>query len=120
MNSTSDPQRIAVSKSTGVKIDWNDGHASEYGLQYLRDRCPCASCSGIHEPAPKPQPSPFEMYKPAPKIAKAEPVGRYAIRITWNDGHNAGIYSWEHLRAICPCPECAALRSRARETADRQ
>ena len=36
-----------------------------------------------------------------------EPVGNYAIRIAWNDGHSSGIYSYEHLRKICPCPECA-------------
>jgi DUF971 family protein len=36
----------------------------------------------------------------------AEPVGNYAIRINWSDGHNTGIYSWEHLRRICQCEEC--------------
>ena len=36
-----------------------------------------------------------------------EEVGAYAVRIHWNDGHNAGIYSFEHLRRICPCAECA-------------
>jgi len=35
-----------------------------------------------------------------------EAVGNYAIRINWSDGHSAGIYSWEHLRRICPCAEC--------------
>jgi DUF971 family protein len=120
MNSISDPEHIAVSKSRGVKIDWKDGHASEYGLQYLRDRCPCASCGGIHGTAPQQPPSPFQMYKPTLKMEKAEPVGKYAIRITWSDGHSAGIYSWEHLRAICPCAECAALPAGARETAGRR
>jgi DUF971 family protein len=46
------------------------------------------------------------MYKPAPAMLSAEPVGRYAIRINWNDGHNAGIYSYEHFRRICPCQQC--------------
>ena len=27
-----DPDHIAISKSAGVKIDWKDGHRSEYGL----------------------------------------------------------------------------------------
>ena len=35
-----------------------------------------------------------------------EQVGSYAIRIHWNDGHSAGIYSYEHFRDICPCLEC--------------
>jgi DUF971 family protein len=38
----------------------------------------------------------------------AEAVGNYAVRIHWSDGHNSGIYSWEHLRKICPCAECRA------------
>jgi DUF971 family protein len=46
------------------------------------------------------------MYKPALKMLSIEPVGGYAIQIAWNDGHSTGIYSWEHLRRICPCPEC--------------
>ena len=40
-----------------------------------------------------------------------EPVGNYAIRIDWSDGHKAGIYSYEHFRGICPCAECAGPRA---------
>ena len=28
------------------------------------------------------------------------------LGIEWSDGHNSGIYSWEHFRRICQCPEC--------------
>ncbi|MBL8235702.1 MAG: DUF971 domain-containing protein, partial [Bryobacterales bacterium] len=48
----------------------------------------------------------FPMYKPTIKMADVEPVGNYAIRIVWNDGHNTGIYSFEHFRRICHCAEC--------------
>lgn len=103
-----EPEHIAVSKSKGIKIDWRDGHRSEYGLQYLRDHCPCASCTDAHGTgAAKPAASPFELYKPALKLDAAEPVGRYAIRLVWNDGHSSGIYSYEHFRRICPCGECS-------------
>ncbi len=110
---STDPEHIAVSKSKGIKIDWKDGHRSEYGLQYLRDKCPCASCTGVHGTPPASggaaaaASNPFQMYKPALKIVAAEPAGNYAIRIHWSDGHNSGIYSFEHLREICPCPVCA-------------
>lgn len=108
---TSDPEHIAISKSKGIKIDWKDGHTSEYTLAWLRDNCPCATCSGAHGAtpqksdysAPKPQSNPFQMYKPVLKMLNVEPVGNYAIRISWSDGHNTGIYSWEHLKRICPC-----------------
>jgi DUF971 family protein len=41
------------------------------------------------------------------KMLGVEPVGNYAIRINWSDGHNSGIYTWDHFRKICPCAECA-------------
>jgi len=114
MSFSNDPEHIAISKSKGIKIDWKDGHRSEYGLAYLRDHCPCASCTGAHgtPPASKGLPAannPFQMYKPALKMLGAEAVGNYAIRINWSDGHNTGIYSYEHFRRICPCAECRAL-----------
>lgn len=111
---STDPEHIAISKSKGIKIDWKDGHHSEYELVYLRDKCPCAGCTGAHGTPPRTPESeaaaanPFQMYKPVLKMLGAEPVGNYAIRINWSDGHNTGIYSFEHFRNICPCEECRA------------
>ncbi len=105
---SNDPEHIAISKSSGIKIDWKDGHHSQYTLAYLRDKCPCANCTGAHGTPPR-QPEaadPFPMFKPALKMLSVEPVGNYAIRIDWSDGHKAGIYSWDHFRRICPCAEC--------------
>ena len=116
MTSAFDPEHIAISKSKGIQIDWRDGHHSSYPLAHLRDECPCATCTGAHGTQPqksgysKPDASPFPMFKPALKMLSVEPVGNYAIRIDWSDGHNSGIYSWEHLRAVCPCEECGKLR----------
>jgi DUF971 family protein len=107
---STDPEHIAISKSKGIKIDWKDGHRSEYGITYLRDKCPCAGCTGAHGTPPR-QPeaeNPFQMFKPVLKMLNVEPVGNYAIRINWSDGHNAGIYSYDHFRQICPCAECKA------------
>ncbi|HWD97398.1 MAG TPA: DUF971 domain-containing protein [Bryobacteraceae bacterium] len=113
---STDPEHIAVSKSKGIEIDWKDGHHSSYGVEYLRDWCPCATCTGAHGTAPRPKSAvapksaaaanPFQMYKPNTKMLGVEPVGQYAMRIQWNDGHNTGIYSYDHLRRICPCDEC--------------
>ena len=116
MTTSIDPEHIAISKSKGIKIDWKDGHHSEYGVTYLRDRCPCAGCTGAHGTPPRPPggeatpANPFQMYKPTLKMLDVEAVGNYAIRINWNDGHNAGIYSFEHFRNICPCEECKRPR----------
>ena len=112
MSVSTDPEHIAISKSRGIQIDWKDRHHSEYALNYLRDRCPCATCTGAHGTPPR-QPGsdsasdgPFPMFKPRLKMLSVAPVGNYAIRIDWSDGHSTGIYSYEHLRRICPCEEC--------------
>jgi len=107
---STDPKTLDISKSEGVRIVWTDGHQSSYGLDYLRDHCPCATCSNAHGTSAE-QPgtmssNPFVMYKARPKIVEAEVVGRYAIRILWSDGHNTGIYSYQHLRDLCQCAEC--------------
>ena len=119
---STDPEHIAVSKSKGIDIDWKDGHHSSYGVEYLRDWCPCATCTGAHGTEPRPKTTegsmagdakanPFQMYKAKTKMLGVEPVGSYAMRIQWNDGHNSGIYSFDHLRRICPCDECRAARA---------
>jgi DUF971 family protein len=117
-SASSSPLHIAVSKSRGVIVDWADGHKSEFSNAYLRDECPCASCTGAHGTEPQrtnysqeaAAGSPFQMYKPKLRMESVEEVGSYAMRIYWNDGHNSGIYSFDHLRSICPCEECAAIR----------
>ena len=119
MTVSTDPQHIAVSKSKGLKIDWTDGHRSEYSCEFLRDECPCATCTGAHGTEPQktsysstqPAASPFQMYKPKIKMNHIEEVGTYALRIDWNDGHNAGIYSFELLRQLCSCEDCRKVRT---------
>ena len=110
-----EPEHIAISKSKGITIDWKDQHHSEYTVAYLRDECPCATCTGAHGTEPQKSEysapsSPFAMYKPTLKMRSVEPVGQYAIRIDWSDGHNTGIYSYDHFRKICPCNDCRAAR----------
>ena len=50
----------------------------------------------------------------------AEPVGRYALRFTWNDGHMHGIYSWDYLRDVCPCQECRVRRESEKVAANKR
>lgn len=93
-----------------LNIQWSDGHLSAYPYRYLRDRCPCASCSEVATPT-APASSPFPIFGVKPlRPERAELVGRYALQIYWNDGHSTGIYSFDYLRSLCPCPACAASR----------
>ena len=40
------------------------------------------------------------------RYERGRPVGNYAISIAFSDGHGTGIYRYEFLREICPCPSC--------------
>ncbi len=114
-----EPKSVVVNLTTGtgMEIEWKDGHRSLYSFQYLRDACPCALCDDERvkagrEPGERPKPAPgaLPMFTPPPKPVEAAPVGKYAIRFTWSDGHEHGIYSWDFLREFCPCRECSTMR----------
>jgi len=122
MPPSADPKSVDVNVTTGtgMEIEWRDGHRSSYAFQYLRDACPCALCNEErNKSGRKPgesagqAPGGLPMFKPAVRPTQAEAVGRYAIRFTWNDGHQHGIYSWDYLREMCPCAECKTARTAA-------
>ena len=105
------PLRLNLKKDEKLEIDWKDGHHSSFPVAYLRDECPCATCTGAHGTEPQKTgysapANPFQMFKPAIKMLNIEPTGNYALKIYWNDGHSSGIYSYDYLREICPCPAC--------------
>lgn len=126
MAPVADPKSVKVNLTTGtgVVIDWKDGHTSTYSFPFLRDACPCALCDEERSKSgrkpgdpPKLAPGALPMFKAAAKPSNAEPVGKYAIKFLWNDGHELGIYSWQFLRDVCPCAECVAARTAEKATA---
>ena len=48
--------------------------------------------------------APSSMIDPAVRPVKIEPVGRYALRIRWSDGHDTGIYDFQMLRDMADSP----------------
>ena len=120
--------KVHVSSGAGVDITWADGHASHYDFAYLREECPCAMCNDErHEKgagagkrhaiekrkslargaAPALSSPLLPMFKPKLTAKSAHAVGNYALQIDFNDGHATGIFSFDFLRTICPCEECA-------------
>ena len=108
--------KVNVTSGQGVEITWSDGHASRYEFPYLRERCPCAMCNDEREKKAHLGTSPggtiapsavLPMFKPRVTAKSATAVGNYAIQIEFSDSHATGIYSFEHLREICPCETCA-------------
>ena len=109
--------RVRKTEGTGVEIVWKDGHESVWTFPWLRDACPCATCSeerqhtGREPGTAKPRPDgPLVMYQAPARPVEVTPVGKYAVRFKWNDGHESGIYSFDYLRRMCLCDECLAMR----------
>jgi DUF971 family protein len=82
-----------------VAITWDDDHVSEYGLDYLRSWCPCASCQGHVL-----QSRYLDLH--GQELEHVEAVGNYALSFSWADGHDTGIYTFRLLRGLCPCEDC--------------
>ena len=103
------PASIDVSLSQGVTIAWRDGHSSAYAIKELRDACPCATCTDLHGSGEK-RASPLAtlpLFKAAgATLTAVQPAGHYGLQFHFSDGHNTGIYTWEYLRSLCPCPAC--------------
>jgi len=96
------PKSVDVSNSDQLlTIGWADGSNSELPLFGLRKNCPCVECRGGHDKMGRFEPELFRIKPPREyKIIKAEPVGNHALKITWDDGHNAGMYRWDLLRQM--------------------
>ncbi|MCB1162871.1 MAG: DUF971 domain-containing protein [Candidatus Krumholzibacteriia bacterium] len=97
------PKSIRRHGEHDVEIVWADGHTSLYPARYLRLNCRCAVCvdevSGV--PLLDPASVPEDVHPVSLQL-----VGRYAVQPIFSDGHGTGIFSFDHLRAICPCPDC--------------
>lgn len=90
------PVKIQLVEKKNLIIAWDDGTKSEIELRELRKRCPCATCLAERDKQSK-------MYIPLfaenqVSVKSIDQVGNYAVQITWNDGHNTGIYEYQFLK----------------------
>ena len=93
------PIRIERSR-TSLEIRWKDSHHSELSYRVLRQKCPCARCD-----ATRSRKDPFHILPSGDsfenlRIVDIQRVGRYAVRLVWNDGHRTGIYTFQFLREL--------------------
>ena len=86
-----------------LRIVWTDGHDSRYSFELLRNNCPCALC--VDEWTGK-RKHLMLLLPPGFRALDVKPVGNYAVKIAWSDGHDSGIYSFSTLRELCPCEIC--------------
>jgi ATP-binding protein involved in chromosome partitioning len=97
------PVELLQVSPTLLGVIWNDGHHSMFNVRKLRMACPCAGCvdEWTREKILKDENVPADV-----RPRKMETVGRYALKISWSDGHDTGFYTFENLRAQCECPKC--------------
>ncbi len=93
---------LDVSNSEQIlEIQWADGRIAKYPLFGLRKNCPCVMCRGGHDKMGRFE---IELFFVKPtrtyNINKLEPIGNHALKITWDDGHNSGMYRWDLLRIM--------------------
>ena len=90
------PSEIGV-RGDALHVAWADGRASKFWLKLLRERCPCAGC--VDEWSGQRTLDPAKVPADIKPVAMQE-VGRYALQITWSDGHSTGIYSYDLLSKL--------------------
>jgi len=79
-------------KSRILEIDFDDGRNFELPCEFLRVYSPSAEVKG-HGPGQ----SVLQTGKENVSITNIEPVGHYAVKLIFDDGHDTGLYSWAYL-----------------------
>lgn len=78
-----------------LELSWPDGRVHRLSAEFLRVHSPSAEVRGhgIGQEV-------LQTGKREVAIQALEPVGRYALKITFDDGHDSGLYHWEYLRDL--------------------
>ena len=87
------PTNILLHQHTRVlEISFDDGASYRLPCEYLRVYSPSAEVRG-HGPGQ----GTLQIGKELVNINDIEPVGNYAVRLMFDDGHNTGLYTWDYL-----------------------
>jgi len=90
------PTDITVhQKSRVLEIVFEDGSRFELPFEFLRVHSPSAEVKG-HGPGQET----LVLGKQSVGIREIEPVGQYAVRLVFDDGHDTGLYTWKYLREL--------------------
>ena len=90
------PTEINLNRKTRMlTVSFDDGASIEMSCEYLRVHSPSAEVQG-HGPGQ----GVLQVGKERVNIERIEPVGNYAIKPVFDDGHDTGIYSWDTLYTL--------------------
>ncbi len=79
-------------KARELELTYADGESHRLPVEYLRVYSPSAEVRGHH-----PSQAVLQVGKKDVGLKNIEPVGRYAVKLHFDDGHDSGLYSWEYL-----------------------
>lgn len=79
-------------QSRYLELTYDDGSQFQLSCEYLRVHSPSAEVKG-HGPGQEV----LQVNKEDVNINRIEPVGEYAVRLVFDDGHDSGLYSWDYL-----------------------
>jgi DUF971 family protein len=87
------PTEIKLRKQSRVlDVAFDDAQRFELPFEYLRVYSPSAEVRG-HGPGQET----LQLGKHEVQVVKVEPIGNYAVRLVFNDGHDTGLYTWGYL-----------------------
>ena len=90
------PSELVVNKAErSLRVAFDDGSVFVLPAEYLRTQSPSAEVQGHSEAQRQTVGG-----KRGVGISGAEPVGNYAVRLLFDDGHSTGIFSWTYLREL--------------------
>lgn len=90
------PSELKLNAAKDVlTVRFDSGETFALAAEYLRVESPSAEVQG-HGPIERT----FVPGKRHVKIKAIEPVGHYAVRIVFDDGHDSGLFSWSYLREL--------------------
>ena len=88
-------------KSRTLTVQFDDGVNTIIPYLKLRQESPSAENKGHgNQPPPESAPIPEDI-----GVIRAEPTGRYAVRIEFSDGHKTGLYTWDLLKSLGSAPQ---------------
>ncbi len=91
------PKAIHYHKQTReLELSYNGGQSYRLAAEYLRVHSPSAEVKGHGEGDET-----LQVGKINVALKGIEPVGNYALKLTFDDGHDSGIYTWGYLRELC-------------------
>jgi DUF971 family protein len=79
-------------KSRVLEVAFDDGSRFELAFEYLRVFSPSAEVRG-HGPGQET----LQLGKHEVRVTAVDPVGNYAVRLVFDDGHDSGLYTWDYL-----------------------